>query len=352
MNPTALSLPAAISFTSLERKVAFSSWLAALPTAYGLQTHSLVYASADAGFRRYFRIQGATQSFIVMDAPPELENCEPFVRIAALLRDAGLTVPQVLAWDEAQGFMLLNDLGQRTLLQAIEATDKTDAPNVLAWYHEAVRLLVALQAASKPDVLPAYDHALLRREVTLYPDWYVAKHRQYTTTSEQQSVWLNTTELIIRHNLAQPQVYVHRDYMPRNLMVGEQHAKLAVLDFQDAVHGPITYDIASLMRDAFLTWPEDFVIDITVRYWEAARAAHLPVNTDFGEFYKAVEWMSLQRHLKILGIFARLNYRDHKPKYLSDTPRFIDYVRHTTKRYVELAPLYRLINQVEASVDK
>ncbi len=344
-----------IPFSTPARALAFETWLRTLVPLHGLKPETLGYASADAGFRRYFRVQSdGPHSYIVMDAPPEHENCVAFVKIAGLMHDAGVRVPQVLAWDEAQGFMLLNDLGQHTMLQAMETLPASAAPRVLTWYEAAIESLVKWQCASKPDFLPAYDEALLRREVELYPEWYVNRHRKLLFTTEQQAAWGTATQLLLRANLAQAAVYVHRDYMPRNLMVARNahDSSLAVLDFQDAVYGPITYDIASLMRDAFLSWPEDFVIDITVRYWEAARKAGLPVTADFGEFYKAVEWMGLQRHLKVTGIFARLNYRDGKPKYLADTPRFIDYVRHTTKRYVELAPLYRLINQIEEGADK
>jgi N-acetylmuramate 1-kinase len=343
-----------IPFSTPTRALDFEAWLSTLVPLHGLKPETLTYASADAGFRRYFRLSGgaAASSFIVMDAPPEHENCAAFVKIATLMHEAGVRVPQVLAWDQAQGFMLLNDLGQHTMLQAIEALPASAAPRVLAWYESAIESLVKWQLASKPGVLPPYDEALLRREMELYPEWYAHRHRNMSFTAEQQTAWSGATQLLIKANLAQPSVYVHRDYMPRNLMVAsdEHDASLAVLDFQDAVYGPITYDIASLMRDAFLSWPEDFVIDITVRYWEAARKAALPVSADFGEFYKTVEWMGLQRHLKVLGIFARLNYRDGKPNYLADTPRFIEYVRHTTQRYVELAPLYRLINQIEERV--
>lgn len=335
-----------VHFADPARAEAFQAWLCALPASHGLQADTLQYASADAGFRRYFRLQGAGRSYIVMDAPPLLENCAPFVKVAGLMHAAGIKAPQILHWDQAQGFMLLDDLGTSTMLQAMEALPSEDAPKLLDWYHEAIRLLIQWQLASKRDVLPPYDDALLRREVELYPQWYADRHRGKRFTTAQQQAWQQSTQLVIAHNLSQKSVYVHRDYMPRNLMVSPD-GSLAVLDFQDAVYGPITYDIASLMRDAFLSWPEDFVIDITVRYWEAARAARLPVSSDFGEFYKAVEWMGLQRHLKVLGIFARLNYRDHKPKYLADTPRFIEYVRHTTKRYAELAPLHKLINSLE-----
>jgi aminoglycoside/choline kinase family phosphotransferase len=301
-------------------------------------------ASADASFRRYLRI--ATDgggSRIVMDAPPDKEDCRPFVQVQALLQAAGLRVPQILAWDETHGFMLLSDLGAQT---AIERLDPANPAAAHAWYLQAVDLLIDWQRASRPGVLPAYDEPLLRRELQLFPDWYIARHRQATLTDAQQTTLARAFDAIVAQNLAAPSVYVHRDFMMRNLMVGADE-RLGVLDFQDAVYGPVTYDIASLMRDAFLSWEEDFCLDVTVRYWQQARQAGLPVGDDFGEFYRAVEWMGLQRHIKIAGIFARLTLRDGKPKYLADTPRFIGYIRATCARYRELKPLLRLVERIE-----
>lgn len=311
-----------------------------------LNTDSLRLASADASFRRYFRIDAEGGSRIIMDAPPDKENCRPFVQVATLMRDAGLLAPQVLDWDEADGFMLLTDLGTQTMMQAMV---KDNATANLPLYRQAVDALVLWQKASKPGVLPPYDAALLRRELELFPDWYLAKHRGVTIDDKLRETLARMYALIVERNLASPGVYVHRDFMPRNLMIpgDPNEQRLGVLDFQDAVFGPVTYDIASLMRDAFLSWEEDFVIDVTVRYWEAARKAGLPVHDDFGEFYQAVEWMGLQRHLKVAGIFARLTLRDGKPHYLADAPRFIAYIRATCLRYAELKPLLRLIDEVE-----
>jgi hypothetical protein len=215
----------------------------------------------------------------------------------------------------------------------------------------AVDALLAWQLASRPGVLPPYDEALLGRELSLFPDWYLQKHRALELPARMRETLDAQFRLIVQRNLASPSVYVHRDFMPRNLMLPRDPAepRLGVLDFQDAVYGPITYDIACLMRDAFLSWDEEFVLDITVRYWEKALKAGLPVDRDFGEFYRAVEWMGLQRHLKVAGIFARLTLRDGKPKYLADAPRFISYIRTATHRYRELAPLARLIDEVEAA---
>jgi aminoglycoside/choline kinase family phosphotransferase len=214
-----------------------------------------------------------------------------------------------------------------------------------------VDALLAWQAASRPGVLPEYDRALLTRELALFPDWYLERHRGVKVEGALRETLDTMFRLIVDRNLAAPQVYVHRDFMPRNLMLpaNSGEPRLGVLDFQDAVQGPITYDIASLMRDAFLTWDEEFVLDITVRYWQKALKAGLPVDPDFGEFYRAVEWMGLQRHLKVAGIFARLTLRDGKPRYLADTPRFIGYIRATAARYRELAPLLRLLDEVEGT---
>jgi len=346
------SIPAAgdttpsVSWSSPERAAAFDRWLGGLAGPQRLQASSLRPASADASFRRYLRIDSAQGSRIVMDAPPDKENCRPFVQVASLMAEAGLNVPQILAWDEAQGFMLLSDLGSQTMMQAI---DKDHASANLLLYRKAVDALVDWQKASRPGVLPPYDTALLRRELELFPEWYVGRHRGVAIEGKLRETLDRMFSLIIERNLAWPGVYVHRDFMPRNLMIPGDAAepRLGVLDFQDAVYGPITYDIASLMRDAFLSWEEDFVLDVTIRYWQTARAAGLPVGDDFGEFYRGVEWMGLQRHLKVAGIFARLTLRDGKPQYLADAPRFITYIRATCSRYIELKPLLRLIDEVE-----
>lgn len=338
--------PATIPWPDPQRAALFDAWLRGLATAQALHTPSLRIASADASFRRYLRIDTtAGQSRIIMDAPPDKEDCKPFVKVAKLMQGAGVLAPQVLAWDEAQGFMLLTDLGAQTMMQQIHR--EAPAAN-LERYMQAVDTLIAWQLASLPGVLPPYDEALLRRELALFPDWYLAQHRGIPLDEKERAQLDGFFKLIVQRNLASPSVYVHRDFMPRNLMLSSSTV-LGVLDFQDAVYGPISYDIASLMRDAFLSWDEEFVIDVTVRYWQKARAAGLPVPEDFGEFYRAVEWMGLQRHFKVAGIFARLTLRDGKPQYLADTPRFIAYIHATTTRYRELGPLAKLIEKWEGT---
>jgi len=338
----------AVHWEDPRREQAFSQWLSGIAPAHGLDPATVRPASADASFRRYLRVDGAQGSRIVMDAPPDKENCRPFVQVAELMGGAGLLAPRVLEWDEPQGFMLLDDLGRHTMIEAVDPQQPQAAQPL---YLRAVDALIAWQLASKPGVLPPYDEALLSRELALFPDWYLARHRGVAVQGKLRETLDEAFRLIVRHNLAAPAMYVHRDFMPRNLMLPADAAekRLGVLDFQDAVHGPITYDIASLMRDAFLTWDEEFVLDITVRYWEKALKAGLPVNADFGEFYRAVEWMGLQRHLKVAGIFARLTLRDGKPKYLADAPRFIAYIRATAGRYRELAPLLRLVDEIEGT---
>jgi len=312
-------------------------------------------ASADASFRRYFRIDrhDGAGSLVIMDAPPAQENCAPFVHVAGLMQAAGLNVPRILAWDAAQGFMLMSDLGPQTLMEVI---DREHPQANLPRYLQATDALIAWQQASAPGVLPPYDEALLRRELALFPDWYLARHKGVAVEGKTRETLDKAFEVIVARTLAAPSVYVHRDFMPRNLMIPTEPGtspatQLGVLDFQDAVYGPVTYDIASLMRDAFLSWEEDFVLDVTIRYWEKARKAGLmdfeDWHSDFGAFYRAVEWMGLQRHLKVAGIFARLTLRDGKPRYLADAPRFIGYIRATASRYRELTPLLRLIDEVE-----
>ena len=342
--PKAPTSPA-IAWSDAARAEQFTHWLAETATRHGLLPDSLRLASADASFRRYFRIDAQDGSRIIMDAPPDKENSAPFVKVAGLMHAAGVHAPQVLAWDEPLGFMLLTDLGAQTMMQVI---NREQPQANLPLYLQAVDALIAWQLSSQPGVLPPYDEALLRRELELFPDWYITRHKGVVIDEAMRHTFDKSFEEIIRHNLSWPSVFVHRDFMPRNLMAGHTPADpLGVLDFQDAVYGPITYDIASLMRDAFLSWDEDFCLDITIRYWEKARKAGLPVGDDFGEFYRGVEWMGLQRHLKVAGIFARLTLRDGKPQYLADTPRFITYIRATCARYRELKPLLRLVEKIE-----
>jgi aminoglycoside/choline kinase family phosphotransferase len=318
------------------RRTLLEHWLA---NVLGNAPVELAPASEDASFRRYFRATvDDGRTYVAMDAPPEKEDCRPFVRVAALLHEAGVHAPRVHAQDLDAGFLLLSDLGTRTYLAEL---NQENADTLMG---DAIGALVAWQLASRPGVLPPYDEALLRREMSLFPEWYVGRHLQKTLSAAQQGTLEEIFASLVKSALAQPVVYVHRDYMPRNLMVSEPNP--GVLDFQDAVSGPITYDMISLVRDAFLSWEEERVLDWSVRYWEKAKSKGLPVDADFGEFWRALEWMGLQRHLKVLGIFARINYRDGKPKYLADTPRFIAYASSVSKRYRELAPLARLLDEL------
>jgi aminoglycoside/choline kinase family phosphotransferase len=266
--------------------------------------------------------------------------------VARLMAAAGLNVPAILAADLERGFLLLTDLGADTYLKHLDAAHPADARPLMS---AALDALIRWQLASTPNELPPYDEALLSRELRLFPDWYVARHRRYELSASQRETLEAAFRAIVAANLAEPRVYVHRDYMPRNLMVSapDHGENPGILDFQDAVYGPISYDLASLLKDAFISWDEEIVLDWAVRYWERARAAGLPVAPDFGEFYRNFEWMGLQRHLKVLGIFARINYRDGKPHYLADTPRFIRYVRGVAFRYSVLRPLGRLIDEIE-----
>jgi N-acetylmuramate 1-kinase len=310
-----------------------------LKRTLGHADFQLAPASADASFRRYFRITIANETRVVMDAPPVQEDCRPFIKIAAMMADAGLHVPAVLASDLTQGFLLLSDLGPQTYL------DVLNEDNASTLFHDAGDALIKWQLASRPDTLPVYDAALLNKELSLFADWYVAKHLAVSLNGTQQETLRNMLDTIVAANLAQANVYVHRDFMPRNLMVSSPNP--GVLDFQDAVYGPISYDIAALYKDAFISWDEERVLDGTIRYWEKARKAGLPVPADFADFFRDVEWMGLQRHLKIIGIFARINYRDGKPQYLADTPRFVGYVRKVGERYAALFPLVRLFDQLK-----
>ena len=311
---------------------------------------SLSPVSEDASFRRYFRVTlGSGSTYVAMDAPPDKEDSQAFVRIAGMLRQAGIHAPDLHAADIPRGFLLLGDLGRETYLQVLQGAHVGEA-QIEILYADAIDALIKWQLASVPGELPPYDDALLRRELSLFPEWYVARHLGRSLDDSQRASLERIDTLLTNSALAQPSVYVHRDYMPRNLMRCKPNP--GVLDFQDAVFGPITYDLASLLRDAFISWEEPRVIDWCVRYWEKARRARLPVREDFSEFYREFEWMGLQRHLKVLGIFARIRYRDGKPRYLDDAPRFLGYARAVAGRYSALAPLLRLLDELHGTVPR
>ncbi|MEE9103542.1 phosphotransferase [Pseudomonas nitroreducens] len=296
---------------------------------------SLTPASSDASFRRYFRWQGDGRSLIVMDAPPPQEDCRPFVKVAGLLAEAGVHVPKILAEDVKQGFLLLSDLGRQTYL------DVLNPQNAEELFEPALDALVAFQQVDVADRLPAYDEALLRRELQLFPDWYLQRHLGVTLEGEQLAAWQRTCDLLVGSALDQPRVLVHRDYMPRNLMLSEPNP--GVLDFQDAVYGPVTYDVTCLYKDAFLSWPEPRVHDGLSRYWRKAQAAGIPLPERFEDFLRASDLMGAQRHLKVIGIFARICHRDGKPRYLGDVPRFFRYLENVIARRPELADLAALL---------
>jgi len=274
-----------------------------------------------------------------MDAPPEHEDCRPFVKVAHLFRAAGVNVPEVLAEDIENGYLLLSDLGNTMYLAALN--DESAAK----LYDDATTALVKIQQASRPGVLPEYDRGLLLRELRLFPDWYIAKHLGVELSSTQTQTLNSAFEAILANNLAQPRVYVHRDYHSRNLMVAEPNP--GIIDFQDAVFGPVTYDLVSLLKDAYIAWDEARIIDWAVRYWEKARKAALPVDADFSVFYRDFEWMGVQRHIKVLGIFARLFHRDGKDQYLRDMPLVMAYLRKACERYSGLGAFLRLLDELD-----
>lgn len=313
-----------------------------LRSQLGRDDFALAPASSDASFRRYFRVQlPGADSLIAMDAPAPEEDCRPFVHVAALFDAAGAHVPRVIGQDLERGFLLLTDLGNTTYLSALN-DDSADA-----LYRDALHALVDIQRASRAGELPEYGRALLERELNLFPDWYVARQLGRTLDAAQASAIRSAFDLILEENLSQPRVFVHRDYHSRNLMACEPNP--GILDFQDAVYGPITYDLVSLLRDAYIEWPEERVLDWSIRYWERARRAGLPVHGDFGDFYRSFEWMGAQRQLKVVGIFARLCHRDGKRAYLRDQPLAMRYLKKTCRRYVDLAPLARLLDELDPS---
>ena len=347
--------PAApVAWADPARQAAFGHWLAGLATTHRLQVDSLRSASSDASFRRYFRIDAAPgRSCIVMDAPPPQEDVAPFIDIARRLHQAGLNAPQVLDADRQHGFLLLTDLGSQLYLDALDqAVAGGDPARVQTLMRDAIAALVRWQSRGDASGLPAYDDTLLRRELALFPQWCVQAELGAVWSAPDQAVWNEACELLVNSALAQSRVVVHRDFMPRNLMLcavagdsaaGDRLVNPGILDFQDAVHGPIAYDIACLLRDAFISWDEEQELDWAVRYWEQARQAGLPVAPDFAEFWRSLEWMGLQRHLKVLGIFCRLKHRDGKPKYSQDLPRFFAYAHKVAARYNALRPLSRLL---------
>lgn len=301
---------------------------------------TLTAASSDASFRRYFRWEGDGRSFVVMDAPPPQENCKPFVDIAFLLAKSGINVPKIYAEDLERGFLLLNDLGNKTYLDVI------DGENADALFHDALQALLAFQQLPMVAPLPSYDVALLRRELELFLEWYVKRELGVEFDAAQQQQWQHISELLIDSALAQPKVLVHRDYMPRNLMLSESNP--GVLDFQDAVYGPVTYDVTCLFKDAFLSWPEERVRGWLESYWQQASALDIPVQADFEDFLRASDLMGVQRHLKVIGIFARICHRDGKPRYLADVPRFFSYIEAVIARRPELAELQALFSSLRA----
>ena len=303
---------------------------------------TLTPASSDASFRRYFRWQAGSRSLILMDAPPPQEDCRPFVKVAELLATAGVHVPRILASDLQRGFLLLDDLGRQTYLEVV------DAANADALFDDALQALLAFQRLPQDADLPQYDAALLRRELQLFPDWYLQRELEIELHGERLAAWQRICTLLLDSALAQPRVFVHRDFMPRNLMLSEPNP--GVLDFQDAVYGPVSYDATCLFKDAFLSWPQARVDAWLERYWRQAQAAGIPIQPRFEDFLRASDLMGVQRHLKVIGIFARICHRDGKPKYLADVPRFFAYIDDVLARRPELAELGELLAALRAEV--
>ena len=306
----------------------------------GITYQDIAPASADASFRRYFRITNAESTYIIMDAPPEKEDCKPFIRIATILFDFGLNVPQILKQDLEQGFLLLNDLGTTVFLSELNNNSVDDM------YTSAMNSLLQLQKNQTPD-LPAYDETLLSNELALFPEWYLQKHLGITLNTQQTEILNHSFELLIKNALAQPQVCVHRDYHSRNLMVNKDKPDYpGVIDFQDAVIGAVTYDLVSLLKDCYISWPREKVEEWVKYFYSEAESSGIISDVSFDEFLRWFDLMGLQRHLKVAGIFSRLYHRDGKDGYLNDIPLTMDYIYDVLKRYPEFKPLQKLLSDI------
>lgn len=327
--------------TSDPRVRAMQAWL---ETVLKQQGFTLELASGDASFRRYFRVKLDQDSFIVMDAPPDKEDCRSFIDIAAAMSKAGLHTPQILQQDLQRGFLLLTDLGDQQYLQVL------NDDNVDQLYTDAMSALLTLQACADMDYkLPIYDEVLLKTEMSLFTDWLIEKHLSLPLSKAEQDMFANAFDFLAQSALQQPQVPVHRDYHSRNLMLNAQHNP-GILDFQDAVLGPVTYDLVSLLRDCYITWPREQVENWVKGYYQqAVQAGILSAGNEAG-FLRWFDLMGVQRHLKAAGIFARLNYRDDKPAYLHDVPRTVAYITDVSQRYPELQALYQFLMCIDTQL--
>ena len=306
----------------------------------GIAYNNIAPASADASFRRYFRITDDQDSFIVMDAPPEKEDCTDFISIAKLLFSYGLNVPQILQQDLEQGFLLLSDLGDTVFLS--ELNNNT----VDHMYTAAMDSLLQIQK-HKTSNLPLYNEILLRNELNLFPDWYLEKQLKISVSDEHRKILEQTFDVLIENALTQPQVCVHRDYHSRNLMVNKHDSQApGVIDFQDAVIGPVTYDLVSLLKDCYIDWPREKVEAWVSYFHKEALSSGIINGVSFDEFLRWFDLMGLQRHLKVAGIFSRLKHRDGKTGYLKDIPRTMDYIFDVLKRYPEFQPLQKLLSDI------
>jgi N-acetylmuramate 1-kinase len=317
------------------REAAIHQWLGDC----GYSDYNLEVASADASFRQYWRMTYQKESFIVMDAPPEKESCDAFIKVDELLRQAGLGAPEILEQDLQQGFLLLTDFGRQDYL--VELNSKTE--NTL--YTDAIKALLLMQTRIVPDELPSYDETLLNQEMDLFRDWFLGELLEIRLTDHQVSVWTSTKRSLITNALHQPEVFVHRDFHSRNLMK-IQSVNPAILDFQDAVKGPITYDLVSLLRDCYIDWPVQRVENLAKVYYQLAHNEGL-LNVDSKIFMQWFNLMGIQRHLKAIGIFSRLNIRDHKPGYMKDIPRTLNYVITVGRVENSMFELANLIEELE-----
>lgn len=322
-----------------DRFEALKRWLSGILSRHDIDVRPV---SVDASFRRYFRARIASDSYIVVDAPPDKEDMRPFIRLSACFHALGLNVPRVLARDIAQGFFLITDLGDRLYLHQLNET------TVEHLYADAMNSLAVLQAGShsQSDGLLGYDSELLHREMELFREWYLSRHLNRSLSSRHHRVLDEVFERLTDAALAQPRVWVHRDYHSRNLMLTDNNNP-GILDFQDAVHGPVTYDLVSLLRDCYIAWPENRVEKWTKGYFVLAHRSGIPVGNDEKLFIRWFDWMGVQRHLKATGIFARLFHRDGKPGYLEDIPRTMNYVRDVSARYPEMAQLHALLTELK-----